>query len=225
MQGIGQALMEQAVTTRTASSSPERSWITRSARGRGRPFVFETRNVPCKTNPLGVKGAGEAGAIGSCRAFVQCDHRRAVRRYKKSITSICPRPQKESGCAYPEHQRAQQAVLLRPEKNAVRGHCWMRRGPAQAAFGAVGKHSRREAADDTNGCCRGSLVARRRRGDGAAGCRRKQDNLMRAQAKSLYTVMLKTAKSEIPTIRRRSMPLSRSSKKASHDPHRVCDQP
>jgi aerobic carbon-monoxide dehydrogenase large subunit len=27
-------------------------------------FVFDTRNVPCKTNPLGVKGAGEAGAIG-----------------------------------------------------------------------------------------------------------------------------------------------------------------
>jgi hypothetical protein len=26
--------------------------------------------VPCKTNPLGVKGAGEAGAIGSCPAVV-----------------------------------------------------------------------------------------------------------------------------------------------------------
>jgi carbon-monoxide dehydrogenase large subunit len=33
-------------------------------------FVFETRNVPCKTNPLGVKGAGEAGAIGSCPALI-----------------------------------------------------------------------------------------------------------------------------------------------------------
>jgi carbon-monoxide dehydrogenase large subunit len=33
-------------------------------------FVFETRNVPCKTNPLGVKGAGEAGAIGSCPAVM-----------------------------------------------------------------------------------------------------------------------------------------------------------
>jgi carbon-monoxide dehydrogenase large subunit len=27
---------------------------------------FETRNVRCMHNPLGVKGAGEAGAIGSC---------------------------------------------------------------------------------------------------------------------------------------------------------------
>ncbi|HZD90217.1 MAG TPA: xanthine dehydrogenase family protein molybdopterin-binding subunit, partial [Pseudolabrys sp.] len=33
-------------------------------------FVFETRNVPCETNPLGVKGAGEAGAIGSCPALI-----------------------------------------------------------------------------------------------------------------------------------------------------------
>jgi carbon-monoxide dehydrogenase large subunit len=33
-------------------------------------FAFETANVPCKTNPLGVKGAGEAGAIGSCPAVM-----------------------------------------------------------------------------------------------------------------------------------------------------------
>jgi carbon-monoxide dehydrogenase large subunit len=33
-------------------------------------FAFETLNVPCKTNPLGVKGAGEAGAIGSCPAVI-----------------------------------------------------------------------------------------------------------------------------------------------------------
>jgi aerobic carbon-monoxide dehydrogenase large subunit len=33
-------------------------------------FTFETRNVPCKANPLGMKGAGEAGAIGSCPAVM-----------------------------------------------------------------------------------------------------------------------------------------------------------
>ena len=33
-------------------------------------FEFETRNVPSKTNPLGIKGAGEAGAIGSCPAVM-----------------------------------------------------------------------------------------------------------------------------------------------------------
>ena len=35
------------------------------------PFLrFETRNVPSTTNPLGIKGAGEAGSIGSCPAVM-----------------------------------------------------------------------------------------------------------------------------------------------------------
>src|SRR5262249_61282970 len=33
-------------------------------------FQFETRNVPCRTNVMGVKGAGEAGAIGSSPAVM-----------------------------------------------------------------------------------------------------------------------------------------------------------
>jgi carbon-monoxide dehydrogenase large subunit len=33
-------------------------------------FAFETRNVRCTTNPLGVKGAGEAGAIGAAPAVM-----------------------------------------------------------------------------------------------------------------------------------------------------------
>jgi carbon-monoxide dehydrogenase large subunit len=33
-------------------------------------FTFETRNVACRTNPLGVKGAGEAGTIGACPAVM-----------------------------------------------------------------------------------------------------------------------------------------------------------
>jgi carbon-monoxide dehydrogenase large subunit len=33
-------------------------------------FWFETRNVASKANVLGVKGAGEAGAIGSCPAVM-----------------------------------------------------------------------------------------------------------------------------------------------------------
>jgi carbon-monoxide dehydrogenase large subunit len=33
-------------------------------------FTFETRNVRCKNNPMGFKGAGEAGAIGSCPAVM-----------------------------------------------------------------------------------------------------------------------------------------------------------
>ena len=56
---------------RRANCSARASWTTRCrARNDAPDFVFETRNVPCKTNPLGVKGAGEAGAIGSCPAVM-----------------------------------------------------------------------------------------------------------------------------------------------------------
>ena len=33
-------------------------------------YAFETRNVPSTTNPLGIKGAGEAGTIGSSPAVM-----------------------------------------------------------------------------------------------------------------------------------------------------------
>jgi carbon-monoxide dehydrogenase large subunit len=33
-------------------------------------FEFETRNVPSNTNPMGLKGAGEAGSIGSTPAVM-----------------------------------------------------------------------------------------------------------------------------------------------------------
>src|SRR6266702_2182799 len=72
MQGIGQALMEQAVYDPKDGPLVTGTFmdyaLPRAADGPA--FVFETHNVPCKTNPLGVKGAGEAGAIGSCPAVV-----------------------------------------------------------------------------------------------------------------------------------------------------------
>jgi carbon-monoxide dehydrogenase large subunit len=33
-------------------------------------FSFSTHNVPTKANPLGVKGAGEAGAVGAPPAVI-----------------------------------------------------------------------------------------------------------------------------------------------------------
>jgi carbon-monoxide dehydrogenase large subunit len=72
VQGIGQALMEQTVYDPDSGQL-----ITASLMDYALPraadipnFVFETRNVPCRNNPLGVKGAGEAGAIGSCPAVI-----------------------------------------------------------------------------------------------------------------------------------------------------------
>ncbi|TKW79640.1 MAG: xanthine dehydrogenase family protein molybdopterin-binding subunit [Bradyrhizobium icense] len=72
MQGIGQALMEQAVYSDKDGQLVTGTFMDyampRAADGPS--FVFETHNVRCTTNPLGVKGAGEAGAIGSCPAVV-----------------------------------------------------------------------------------------------------------------------------------------------------------
>jgi carbon-monoxide dehydrogenase large subunit len=71
-QGIGQALMEHAVYDPASGQL-----ITASLMDYAVPkanevpaIAFETRNVHCTHNPLGVKGAGEAGAIGSCPAVM-----------------------------------------------------------------------------------------------------------------------------------------------------------
>jgi carbon-monoxide dehydrogenase large subunit len=70
-QGVGQALHEQTVF------SEEGQLLTASfmdycvPRADDLPdFSFETRNVPSKYNPLGLKGAGEAGSIGSTPAVM-----------------------------------------------------------------------------------------------------------------------------------------------------------
>ncbi|MGA9282252.1 MAG: molybdopterin cofactor-binding domain-containing protein, partial [Pseudolabrys sp.] len=72
VQGIGQALMEDTVYDSSTGQLLSASLMDYAMpRAHHAPdFVFETRNVPCKTNPLGVKGAGEAGAIGSCPAIM-----------------------------------------------------------------------------------------------------------------------------------------------------------
>ena len=72
VQGIGQALMEHTVYDDASGQLLSASLMDYALpRAADAPdFVFETRNVPCKTNPLGVKGAGEAGAIGSCPAVI-----------------------------------------------------------------------------------------------------------------------------------------------------------
>jgi carbon-monoxide dehydrogenase large subunit len=72
VQGLGQALMEDTVYDAASGQLLSASLMDYALpRAADAPsFVFETRNVPCKTNPLGVKGAGEAGAIGSCPALI-----------------------------------------------------------------------------------------------------------------------------------------------------------
>jgi carbon-monoxide dehydrogenase large subunit len=84
MQGIGQALMEHAVYDPKDGQLVNGTFmdyaLPRAADGAS--ISFETNNVPCKTNPLGVKGAGEAGAIGSCPAVVNAIIDGLWREYK-----------------------------------------------------------------------------------------------------------------------------------------------
>ena len=70
-QGAGQALMEGAF------DDAEGQLLTASLMDYTLPraddlphFDFETRNVPSTTNPMGLKGAGEAGTIGSTPAVM-----------------------------------------------------------------------------------------------------------------------------------------------------------
>ena len=72
VQGIGQALMENTVYDPDSGQLVTASLMDYALpRAADVPaFTFETRNVKCATNPLGVKGAGEAGAIGSCPAVM-----------------------------------------------------------------------------------------------------------------------------------------------------------
>jgi len=71
-QGIGQALMEQAVYDSESGQLVTASLLDYAMpRAEDVPAIaFEAHNVRCPHNPLGIKGAGEAGAIGSCPAVI-----------------------------------------------------------------------------------------------------------------------------------------------------------
>jgi len=106
MQGIGQALMEQVVYSPSDGQLVTGTFmdyaLPRAADGPS--FVFETHNVPCKTNPLGVKGAGEAGAIGSCPAVVNAIIEGLWREYKIDHIDM-PATAERVWIAIREHQR------------------------------------------------------------------------------------------------------------------------
>jgi carbon-monoxide dehydrogenase large subunit len=72
IQGIGQALTEDTVYDPQSGQLLTASLLDYALpRAADVPAIeFETRNVRCASNPLGVKGAGEAGAIGSCPAIM-----------------------------------------------------------------------------------------------------------------------------------------------------------
>ncbi|MFL9823588.1 xanthine dehydrogenase family protein molybdopterin-binding subunit [Rhodoplanes sp. SY1] len=71
-QGIGQALLENTVydpdSGQLVTATLQDYALPRA--GDLPAFTFETRNVRCTANPLGVKGAGEAGTIGAAPAVI-----------------------------------------------------------------------------------------------------------------------------------------------------------
>ncbi len=107
MQGIGQALMEQVVYSHTDAQLVTGTLmdyaLPRAADGPS--FVFETHNVPCKTNPLGVKGAGEAGAIGSCPAVVNAIIEGLWREYKIDHIDMPATPERVWIAIREQHRR------------------------------------------------------------------------------------------------------------------------
>jgi len=107
MQGIGQALMEQVVFSPGDAQLVTASYmdyaLPRAADGPS--FVFETHNVPCKTNPMGVKGAGEAGAIGSCPAVVNAIIEGLWREYKIDHIDMPATPERVWIAIREQHRR------------------------------------------------------------------------------------------------------------------------
>jgi carbon-monoxide dehydrogenase large subunit len=87
VQGIGQALLEHAVYDADSGQLLSGSFMDYAMPHADNvpSFAFSTHNVPTKANPLGVKGAGEAGAVGAppavINAVVDALYRRAGVRH------------------------------------------------------------------------------------------------------------------------------------------------
>jgi carbon-monoxide dehydrogenase large subunit len=92
VQGIGQALLEETIYDEDSGQLVTGSFMDYAMpRADDLPsFSFATRNVPCKANPLGVKGAGEAGAVGAppalINAIVDALHHKGVRHIDMPAT-------------------------------------------------------------------------------------------------------------------------------------------
>ncbi len=72
VQGLGQAMGEETIYDQTSGQLVTGSYMDYwMPRADNMPtMTFKTNEVPCKTNPLGVKGCGEAGTVGAAPAFV-----------------------------------------------------------------------------------------------------------------------------------------------------------
>ena len=79
-QGVGQAIFERTVYDADSGQLVSGSLMDYALpRADDLPDIeVDCIEVPCASNPLGVKGAGEAGAVGSAAGGDQRHHRRAA---------------------------------------------------------------------------------------------------------------------------------------------------
>ena len=140
-QGVGQALMEQVVYEPGVGPAPDRarSWTTRCrAPTRSATCTSRATRCPTKLNPMGAKGAGEAGTVGALPVVINAVMTRS--RRSACASSTCrPRP---TACGRPS--RTRQRARLNPrrlfrETDAPR--CGQRPDPSHGA------HAERLASD------------------------------------------------------------------------------
>lgn len=95
-QGIGQALLERTVYDQDSGQLLTASLMDYCLpRADDLPMIsFDTRNIACTTNILGIKGAGEAGAIGACPALVNAICNALHRDYGISHVDMPVTPQR-----------------------------------------------------------------------------------------------------------------------------------
>ncbi len=95
VQGIGQALMEEVKFDSSGQMLTASYMDYAMPRAADAPsFSFSTRNVRCVTNALGVKGAGEAGAIGACPAVMNAVADALSRGGKSTVVDMPATPAK-----------------------------------------------------------------------------------------------------------------------------------
>jgi CO/xanthine dehydrogenase Mo-binding subunit len=84
-------------------------------------MAFETANVPCRTNPLGVKGAGEAGAIGSCPAVMNAVLDALWRAYRVRHLDMPAMPERVCGLRSPRVAACTPFKGLVPDRQRIHG--------------------------------------------------------------------------------------------------------
>ena len=143
-QGLGQALLEQCVYDAESGQLLTGSYMDYAMpRADDMPsFKVGTKVTPCTHNPLGAKGCGEAGAIGSPAAMMNAVHdallgvrRHAHRHAGVAASRVAGHPVGAQPERRPTHVqlRTEEGRLGRQRRGAARANRTASRSPAGRA--------------------------------------------------------------------------------------------